>query len=331
MADAAFDVVGIGDAIVDVIAIRDESFLAEEQLAKGTMTLIDDARATALTDRIGEGVEASGGSAGNTMAAIASLGGKGAFIGKVRDDRLGRVYRSDLTGIGVTFNTPEATNGPGTGRCLIVVTADGQRTMATYLGIAVELGPDEVDPRVVTDAKVTYLEGYLFDPPQAKEAFHKAARLAHAAGRKVALSLSDPFCVARHRDAFRELVDGSVDILFANEAEICSLYQTEDFAAAVDAVRGHVGIAALTRSEHGSVILAGGATHAVKAAPVARVVDTTGAGDLYAAGFLFGLTNGRPLPTCGAIGSLCAAEIISHVGARPAVNLAGLLRDSGLG
>ncbi|HEX3884454.1 MAG TPA: adenosine kinase [Stellaceae bacterium] len=331
MADAAFDVVGIGDAIVDVIAIRDEAFLVEEELAKGTMTLIDDARATALTERIGEGVEASGGSAGNTMAAIASLGGKGAFIGKVRDDRLGRVYRSDLTGIGVRFDTPEATSGPGTGRCLIVVTADGQRTMATYLGIAVELGPDEVDARIVADAKVTYLEGYLFDPPQAKEAFHKAARLAHEAGRKVALSLSDPFCVARHRDAFRELVAGSVDILFANEAEICSLYQTEDFAAAADAVRGQVAIAALTRSEHGSVILAGGATHTVEAAPVARVVDTTGAGDLYAAGFLFGLTNGRPLPTCGAIGSLCAAEIISHVGARPAVNLAGLLKESRLG
>src|SRR5581483_5796686 len=248
------------------------------------------------------GVEASGESAGNTMAAIASLGGKGAFIGKVRDDRLGRVYRSDLTGIGVVFDTPEATSGPGTGRCLIVVTADGQRTMATYLGIAVELGPDEVDPQIIADAKVTYLEGYLFAPPLAKEAFHKAARLAHAAGRKVALSLSDPFCVARHREAFRELVDAAVDILFANEAEICSLYQTEDFAEAADAVRGRVDIAALTRSEHGSVILAGGATHTVKAAPVARVVDTTGAGDLYAAGFLFGLTNGRPLPTCGAIG-----------------------------
>ena len=331
MATAAFDVVGIGDAIVDVIAIRDESFLDEEQLAKGTMTLIDADRATRLTERIGEGVEASGGSAGNTMAAIASLGGKGAFIGKVRDDRLGRVYRRDMTGIGVHFDTPEATSGPGTGRCLIVVTADGQRTMATYLGAAIELGPDAVDERVIGAAQVTYLEGYLFDPPLAKEAFHRAARLAHAAGRKVALSLSDPFCVARHRDSFRELVDGAVDILFANEAEICSLYETQDFAAAAASVRGHVEIAALTRSEHGSVVFAGADAHTVAAAPVARVVDTTGAGDLYAAGFLFGLTNGRPLPTCGAIGSLCAAEIISHVGARPAVNLAGLLTQSGLG
>ena len=241
MAAAAFDVVGIGDAIVDVIAIHDESFLAAEELAKGTMTLIDAERAAALTERIGDGVEASGGSAGNTMAAIASLGGKGAFIGKVRDDRLGAVYRRDMTGVGVHFDTPDATSGPGTGRCLIIVTADGQRTMATYLGIAVELGPDEVDPRVIADAKVTYLEGYLFDPPLAKEAFHRAARLAHAAGRKVALSLSDPFCVARHRESFRELVDGSVDILFANEAEICSLYETEDFAAAAAAVRGRVG------------------------------------------------------------------------------------------
>jgi len=331
MAAAAFDVVGIGDAIVDVITMADESFLAEEQLVKGTMTLIDSARAAALTERIGEGVEASGGSAGNTMAAIASLGGKGAFIGKVRDDRLGRVYRRDMTGIGVHFDTPEATSGPGTGRCLIVVTADGQRTMATYLGAAVELGPDEVDERVVAGAKVTYLEGYLFDPPLAKDAFHRAARLAHAAGRQVALSLSDPFCVARHRDSFRELVDGAVDILFANETEICALYQTEDFAAAAEAVRGRVAIAVLTRSAAGSVILSGGETHTIAAIPVARLVDTTGAGDLYAAGFLFGLTNGRPLPICGAIGSLCAAEIISHVGARPAVTLAGLLTESGLG
>lgn len=331
MADAAFDVVGIGDAIVDVIAIRDDAFLTAEGLTKGVMTLIDAERALALTDRIGAGTESSGGSAGNTMAAIASLGGKGAFIGKVRDDRLGRVYRREMTGIGVSFETPEATSGPGTGRCLIVVTADGQRTMATYLGAAVELGPDAVDERVIAGAQVTYLEGYLFDPPLAKEAFFRAARLAHDAGRRVALSLSDPFCVDRYRNEFREFVAGSVDILFANEAEICRLYETEDFLAAAAAVREHVEVAALTCGAAGSVVVDGPETHMVNAAPVARVVDTTGAGDLYAAGFLFGLTNGRPLPTCGAIGSLCAAEIISHVGARPAVNLAELLKDSGLG
>ncbi len=331
MADAAFDVVGIGDAIVDVIAIRDDSFLATERLTKGVMTLIDAERALALTERIGEGAESSGGSAGNTMAAIASLGGKGAFIGKVRDDRLGRVYRRDMTEIGVSFETPEATSGPGTGRCLIVVSADGQRTMATYLGAAVELGPDAVDPRVIAGAQVTYLEGYLFDPPLAKEAFYRAARLAHDAGRRVALSLSDPFCVSRYREEFREFVAGSVDILFANEAEICRLYETEDFDVAAVAVRDHVEVAALTCGSAGSVVVSARDQHIVDAAPVARVVDTTGAGDLYAAGFLFGLTNGRPLPTCGAIGSLCAAEIISHVGARPAVKLAGLLKDSGLG
>jgi sugar/nucleoside kinase (ribokinase family) len=325
MTQASIDVVGIGNAIVDVLAHSEDAFLAREGLVKGTMTLIDADRADALYRMMGPAIEASGGSAGNTMAGIASLGGTGAYIGKVRDDFLGQVYRHDITAAGVRFETPAATRGPGTARCLILVTPDGQRTMNTYLGACVELGPADIDPDVIAAAQITYLEGYLFDPPQAQEAFRKAAAIAHSAGRQVALSLSDPFCVERHRPAFRDLVDGHIDILFANEAEICSLFETDDFAAATAAVRGHVAIAALTRSAAGSVILAGAAEHPVAAAPVERVVDTTGAGDLYAAGFLYGLTRPLPLPVCGEIGSLCAAEIISHFGARPEVKLSDLV------
>jgi sugar/nucleoside kinase (ribokinase family) len=330
MTEASFDVVGIGNAIVDVIAQTDEDFLAREGLVKGTMALIGAARAEALYQTMGPAIEASGGSAGNTMAGLASLGGSGAYIGKVQDDFLGQVFRHDITAIGVRFDTPPAASGPGTARCLILVTPDGQRTMNTYLGACVELGPADIDAETVSAAQITYLEGYLFDPPQAQEAFRNAAAIAHAAGRKVALSLSDPFCVGRHRAAFRDLVDGHVDILFANEAEICSLYETGDFAAAADAVRGHVAIAALTRSAAGSVILANGAEHRIAAAPVARVVDTTGAGDLYASGFLYGMTRNLPLSTCGALGSLCAAEIISHFGARPEANLAQLVTEAHL-
>jgi sugar/nucleoside kinase (ribokinase family) len=328
MMQPAVDVVGIGNAIVDVIARADEAFLAKEALVKGTMALIDAERAEALYRIMGPGIEASGGSAGNTMAGIASLGGTGAYIGKVRDDLLGDVFRHDMTAQGVRFETPAATTGPGTARCLILVTADGQRTLNTYLGACVGLGPDDIDPDIVGAAQVTYLEGYLFDPPLAQQCFYKAAAVAHAAGRRVALSLSDPFCVERHRAAFRDLVDGHVDILFANEAEICSLYETDDFAAAAAAVRGHVAVAALTRSALGSVILADGEEHRVAAAPVVRVVDSTGAGDLYAAGFLHGLTRGLPLPMCGETGSLCAAEIISHVGARPERRLSELVAEA---
>lgn len=330
MSSAAIDVVGIGNAIVDVIAHADERFLAAEALAKGAMTLIDAARAESLYRKMGPAIESSGGSAGNTMAGIASLGGAGGYVGKVRDDLLGEVFRHDITAIGVRFDTPAADSGPGTARCLIMVTPDGQRTMATYLGACVELGPEDIPTDLIEAARVTYLEGYLYDPPRAQQAFRAAATIAHGAGRQVALSLSDPFCVGRHRAAFRELVAGEIDILFANEHEICSLYETEDFDAAAAAVRGHVAVAALTRSEHGSVVLTGAETRRVAAAPVARVVDTTGAGDLYAAGFLYGLTRSLPLPACGAIGSLCAAEIISHVGARPEVALDGLVRQAGL-
>ena len=330
MTQASIDVVGIGNAIVDVIARCDEAFLDKEALVKGTMALIDADRAEALYRMMGPGTEASGGSAGNTMAGIASLGGNGAYIGKVRDDLLGEVFRHDLTAQGVRFDTPPATVGPGTARCLILVTPDGQRTLNTYLGACVALGPDDIDPAIVGMAQVTYLEGYLFDPPLAQQAFRKAAEIAHGTGRKVALSLSDPFCVERHRAAFRDLVAGDIDILFANEVEICSLYETADFAVAAAAVRGHVAIAALTRSAQGSVILAGDAEHRVAAAPVTRVVDSTGAGDLYAAGFLYGLTRGLPLPICGETGGLCAAEIISHVGARPERNLSELIAQAGV-
>jgi sugar/nucleoside kinase (ribokinase family) len=330
MVQASVDVLGIGNAIVDVIARAEEAFLEREGLVKGTMALIDAKRAAALYDRMGPGIEASGGSTANTMAGLASLGGAGAFIGKVHEDVLGQVFRHDLTAQGVRFDTPAATSGPPTARCLILVTQDGQRTMNTFLGACAELGPDDIDPEIVGAAQVTYLEGYLFDPPLAQQAFRKAAAIAHSAGRKVALSLSDPFCVERHRAAFRDLVAGHVDILFANEIEICSLYETGDFAAAAAAARGHVGIAALTRSAKGSVILANGAEHPVAAAPVARVVDSTGAGDLYAAGFLYGLTRGLPLPNCGQIGSLCAAEIISHMGARPERNLSELIAEAGV-
>ena len=330
MTSANFDVVGIGNAIVDVIAHADDAFLAREGLVKGTMTLVDAPRAEALYQLMGPAVEISGGSVGNTMAGFASLGGTGAFIGKVRDDFLGEVYSHDNTTVGIRFDTPAATSGPGTARCLVLVTPDGQRTMGTFLGASADLGPADIDPDVVVAGQVTYIEGYLFDPPPAQEALRRAAAIAHAAGRKVALSLSDPFCVGRHREAFRDLVDGHIDVLFANEVEICSLYETADFATAAAAVRGRVAIAALTRSAEGSVILADGAEHAIAAAPVARIVDTTGAGDLYAAGFLYGLTRNRPLPTCGGIGSLCAAEIISHVGARPETSLSRLVAEAGL-
>jgi sugar/nucleoside kinase (ribokinase family) len=335
MTSATLDVIGIGNAIVDVIAHADERFLAEESLAKGAMTLIDAARAQALYAKMGPAVESSGGSAANTMAGLASLGGPGykggGYIGKVRDDMLGQVFRHDIIATGIRFETPAATSGPGTARCLILVTQDGQRTMATYLGACVELGPEDIDAGLIGAAQITYLEGYLFDPPRAQEAFQRAARVAHRAGRRVALSLSDPFCVDRHRAAFRELVRGEVDILFANEAELCALYETADFAQAAAAVRGHVAIAALTRGAQGSVVLGqGGAysqgeAHDIAAMPVDHVADTTGAGDLYAAGFLYGLTRALPLPTCGAIGSLCAAEIISHVGARPETALRDLV------
>ena len=327
MNDQSFDVVGIGNAIVDVLAKADDPFIEAQALTKGTMTLIDGGRAEALYAAMGPGVEVSGGSVANSMVGIAALGGHGAFIGKVRNDQLGGIFSHDIRAAGVAFETPPAGSGDPTARCLILVTPDAQRTMSTFLGASVNLTPDDLDPGAIAGAKVTYMEGYLWDAPPAKQAFQEAARIAHEAGRKVALGLSDPFCVERHRKSFLDLVSGHVDLLFANEVEITSLFQAETFDDALQHVRGHCEIAALTRSEKGSVILAGDEVHVVDAAPVAKVVDTTGAGDLYAAGFLYGYTSGRNLFDCGRIGALAAAEVISHFGARPEVLLRGLVSD----
>jgi sugar/nucleoside kinase (ribokinase family) len=317
MTSAAFDVLGIGNAIVDVLSQADDAFLVKHALNKGGMTLIDEARAEALYAAMGPGIEVSGGSCGNTMAGVASFGGKGAYIGKVRNDQLGAVFAHDLRATGVAFDTPMATSGPATARCLILVTPDAQRTMNTYLGACTGLGPADIDPKLAASAQVTYVEGYLWDAPEAKKAVLKAFDAAHAAGRLVSITLSDSFCVDRYREEFRALIRDKVDILFGNESEIKSLYQVESFEAAVEATRKEARIAALTRSEKGSVVIKGGETHAVPAAPVAKVVDTTGAGDLYAAGFLHGFTHGKPLAECGRLGGIAAAEIISHVGARP--------------
>jgi sugar/nucleoside kinase (ribokinase family) len=327
MAAAQYDVIGIGNAIVDVLAEADEAFLGEHGLAKGVMTLIDSHRARTLYDAMPPGIEMSGGSAANTMAGIASLGGTGAYIGKVRNDQLGGVFSHDLRAAGIDYRTKPATAGQPTARCLIFVTPDAQRTMQTFLGVSVELGPEDIDENAVGDAQVTYLEGYLFDPPRAKEAFVRAAEIAHAKGRKVSLTLSDPFCVDRHRAAFQQLVEHHVDILFANELELMSLYQSKSFEDALAAVRGKCEIAAVTRSEKGSVLATNGEAVRIEAEPVSKVVDTTGAGDLYAAGVLYGITRGYELSMCGRIGSICAAEVISHYGARPETSLAKLVAD----
>ena len=320
------DVAAIGNAIVDVIAEGDDAFLAAHGLAKGAMTLVDAARGEALYAAMAKGVETSGGSAANTIAGLASFGGRGAFIGKVASDPLGAVFAADLRGLGAAFDTAplSAEGGLGTGRCLVTVTPGGERTMATYLGAAAALGPDDIDKTTVEGAEIVYLEGYLFDPPPARRAFAKAAALAHGAGRRIALTLSDPFVVERHRAALLGFIAAEVDILFANAAEIIALTEAADFEAAVAAIAGRCAIAALTRGEKGSVIIEGDRRHAIAAATVARVVDTTGAGDQYAAGVLFGLARGRPLEACGRLGSLAAAEVIGHYGPRPATSLAEL-------
>jgi sugar/nucleoside kinase (ribokinase family) len=327
MAEAHFDVLGVGNAIVDVLAHADDAFINTHGLAKGAMTLIDEDTASRLYDAMGPAVECSGGSAANTIAGLASLGGSGAFIGKVCDDELGAVFRHDIRALGIAFETLLAGDSAPTARCLILVTPDAQRTMQTYLGACVELGPDDIDDELVAAARVCYLEGYLWDRPEAKEAFRKAARISHQAGHRVSLSLSDPFCVDRHRDDFLSLVEDHVDILFANEEEILSLYQADTFDAALQRVRGHCEIAALTRGEKGSVIVSGDQVHVVDAAPAERVVDTTGAGDAYAAGFLHGLSDDHDLAACARIAGIAAAEVIVHMGARPEISLKDVVAE----
>jgi sugar/nucleoside kinase (ribokinase family) len=328
----SFDVAAVGNAIVDVISPATDDFLAAEGLAKGAMTLIDTDQADALYGRMGAGVEASGGSAGNTVAGVASLGGRAAYIGKVAQDVLGQVFRHDITAIGVHFE-PRVDGGSstlGTGRCLINVTPDGQRTMATYLGAANALEPADVAPEVVQAAEIVYLEGYLFDPPAARQAFAKAAALARAAGRRIALTLSDAFVVERHRDDLLAFIGSDIDIVFANEAEIGALFQTPSFDEAVAALAERVDLAAVTRGEQGSVLVSKAERAVVAAAPVAKVVDTTGAGDQYAAGVLYGLARGLDLAVCGRLGSLAAAEVIGHFGPRPQAPLKALAEAAGL-
>ena len=331
MPDPKFDVLGIGNAIVDVIARAEEDFLTRQKMHKGGMALIDESRAESIYDAMGPAVEISGGSAANTIVGVAGFGGRGAFIGKVKDDELGRTFAHDIRAAGVAFDTPPASDGPSTARCYVLVTPDGERTMNTYLGAAQDLHPNDVDPDAIGAAAITYLEGYLWDPPHAKDAFRKAATIAHGTGRKVALTLSDAFCVDRYRAEFIELIrTGTIDLVFANERELLSLYQTADYDTAVRALRADARLAVVTRSEKGCVVVDKTDAIAVPASRVERVVDATGAGDLFAAGFLFGLARGRDHRTSARLGVLAATEVIQHIGARPEVSLKELARQNGL-
>jgi sugar/nucleoside kinase (ribokinase family) len=332
MPNSTLGVVAVGNALVDVLTQTTDAFIKEQHkkygMEKGAMTLIDEVRAVELYSQMGPGLESSGGSAGNTMAGFASFGGRGGFIGKVADDTLGKVFQHDIRSLGVKFETTPLALGAPTGRCLILVTPDAHRTMNTFLGASVELGPDDIDESLIASAQVTYLEGYLFDRDQAKQAFETAAEFAHKAGRRVALTLSDPFCVDRHRADFAELVENHIDILFANEQEIKSLYEENDFEKALASISGNCEIAVVTRSEKGAVIMAKGQRIEVPAEPVEKVLDTTGAGDQFAAGFLYGLTEGMPLGRCGRLGAIAAAEVISHIGPRPLVRLSDLMQKA---
>lgn len=330
MSDPRFDVLTIGNAIVDVIAKVDEGFIQAEALVKGSMNLIDEARAEHLSSVMGPARQISGGSAGNTAAGIASFGGTAAYFGKIRGDALGNIYRQDMRDIGVHFTTPADQQGPATARSFILVTPDSERTMNTYLGACVNLNETDIDEAVVAGSRVTYMEGYLFDKPQAKAAFRRAAQISRSANRLTSVTLSDSFCVERHRADFLALIRSSIDIVFANESEIKTLYETQSFDGALAAIRQDCAIAVLTRSEKGSVVVRGSEVVEVPAHRVEKIVDVTGAGDLYAAGFLFGFTREMPLSRCAELGSLAAAEVISHVGARPEVNLHDLARASRL-
>ncbi len=331
MADVKFDVLGIGNAIVDVLARTEDDFLAAQKMAKGSMSLIDEPRAKAIYDAMGPATEISGGSAANTIAGVASFGGRAAFVGKVKDDELGKTFTHDIRAAGVSFNTSPAKDGPSTARCYVLVTPDGERTMNTYLGAAQNLTPQDVNEDEVAAAAITYLEGYLWDPAQAKEAFRKAAKIAHGAGRQVALTLSDAFCVGRYRAEFLDLIKTkTIDLVFANESELKSLYETSDFDTALAALKNDATLAVVTRSEKGAVVAAGDRTESVRAFPIERVVDATGAGDLFAAGFLYGFAKGFPHAASAKLGAMAAAEVISHIGARPERKLSELARENGL-
>jgi sugar/nucleoside kinase (ribokinase family) len=327
LSNGTVDVCCLGNALVDILSYEDDALIDKLALDKGAMHMVDADRADAVYDAMGPAEEVSGGSAANTAAGIASFGGSAAFIGRVADDTFGHVFAHDLRSVGVQFDSPHASNGQPTGRCLVMVTPDAQRTMCTFLGAATELEPDYVDEDVVARSAVTFLEGYLWDQPPAKDAIRKAASAAHRAGHRVALTLSDRFCEERHRDEFLSLIAGEIDVLFANEQELLALYEVDSFDDALQHVRGHCEVAALTRGPKGSVVISGDEVHVIDAEPVpGGVVDTTGAGDLYAAGFLYGFTHGHGLAVCGRLGSLAAAEVISHLGARPAQPLADLAR-----
>ena len=323
--EKTYDVVGIGNAIVDVLVQANDDLIDNFELTKGTMALVDEAQAERLYASVGPGLETSGGSAANTLAGVAQLGGRAGFIGRVRNDQLGGIFTHDIRSVGARFDTPAATEGPSTARCLILVTPDAQRTMCTYLGASVGLDPADLDLDMVAQAKVLYLEGYLWDSDEAKAAFIAAAEVARAHGGEVALSLSDAFCVERHRESFQELVDGHVDILFANEMEITALYKANSFEEAADQVRGRCKLAALTRSEQGSVVLNGAGTHSVAPFQLGPLLDTTGAGDLYAAGFLHAYTQGQAVEACGRLGSLCAGQVVTQLGPRPQGSLKQLV------
>ena len=324
----SYDVVGLGNALVDVIAQTDDAFLEQQQLAKGSMALVDTDRAVSLYEALHGGVEMSGGSAANTMCGIASFGGRAAYIGKVAEDTLGDTFSKDMQVVGVDFKRPVGGNSVPTGRCIIAVTPDAQRTMNTFLGISSLLTPADLDHGAIAAGAVLYLEGYLYDQPEAKIAFRAAAEIAHQHNRQVSLTLSDSFCVDRHRADFRALISDEIDILFGNEAELLALYETDTFEFAVTQLRQDCIVAAITRGEHGSVVVTKDGVIEVPAQPVAQVVDTTGAGDLYAAGFLYGYTRGMDLNTCATLGHIASAEVISHVGPRPQIALSSLLPAS---
>ena len=331
MSATKYDVLAIGNAIVDIIAKCEDDFLAEHDIAKGGMTLIDMARAEQLYSDMGPAIETSGGSAGNTAAGIASFGGKVAYIGKLADDHLGKIFRHDIKAIGVDYNTPALDQGEMTARSMILVTPDGERSMNTYLGACAKLSAKDIDPEIVAQSKITYFEGYLWDPEEAKAAIREAARIAHENERLVAMTLSDAFCVDRYRDEFLELMrSGTVDICFANEGELKSLYQTSDLTTGMNAIREDCNLSAITLGAGGSMIITREKTGQIDAQPIDELVDTTGAGDLYAAGFLFGLTNGKELGECAILGGIAASEVIQHIGPRPQVSLKELAEQLGL-